>query len=771
VGLTGFSGLSVSGSPITSSGTLALSTTLSGILKGTGSAFTTATSGTDYAPATSGSSPLKGNGAGGFSAAAAADIYGLWSGTCSSSTFLRGDGSCQAPAGSGTVNSGTANYLAYYSSTGTAVSGTSAIPNGITATTQSAGDNSTKVATTAYVNGAITTALGVPQDIAAAASCTISSGINIAYTSASLTAARACTMPAASAYSAGTVVSVQDQAGGVTSTNTLSLARAGTDTINGSTSNLLAINTAYHSVACASNGSNAWTCDPLLIPNVMLANSSMTIAGTSVSLGGSITQDTITGLSSTGLVKRSGANTLATAVAADVYGLWSGTCSSSTYLRGDGSCQTPAGSGGTVTSVGVSAFTGITVSGSPVTGSGTIALSTTLSGILKGNGTGFTTATSGTDYAPATSGSVPLKGNGSGGFSSAVAADIYGLWSGTCSASTFLRGDGSCQTPAGSGGTVTSIATTSPITGGTITGSGTIACATCTTSAASLTAHGVVVGGGSQAEATIAVLSSDNVLLGSTGADPGGAALPSCTDTSGNHLNYNTSTHAFSCGTSSSGGSTAFSAITTATNTTATMTVGSGGTLTFTGSGTLAANYLNNVSVPAASVGDAIFGISVFNSGQWETLPNCADSSGNHMNYSTSSHAWTCGTTTSGVTASGNNTFTAGQAVTPTTLSISTATFTPTFATSNNFNITLVHASCPCTIANPTGVIAGQSGTLVINQSSSGSDTIGTWGSNYKFAGATAPTLSTGASAVDVFGWYAIDTTHIVIGAGLLNVH
>ena len=56
-----------------------------------------------------------------------------------------------------------------------------------------------------------------------------------------------------------------------------------------------------------------------------------------------------------------------------------------------------------------------------------------------------------------------------------------GLWSGSCSSSTYLRGDGACATPGGSG-TVTSVATPGPITGGTITGSGTIACATCVTS-------------------------------------------------------------------------------------------------------------------------------------------------------------------------------------------------------------------------------------------------------------------------------------------------
>jgi hypothetical protein len=39
----------------------------------------------------------------------------------------------------------------------------------------------------------------------------------------------------------------------------------------------------------------------------------------------------------------------------------------------------------------------------------------------------------------------------------AVAADVYALWSGTCSASTFLRGDGACATPAGGGSGLTSL--------------------------------------------------------------------------------------------------------------------------------------------------------------------------------------------------------------------------------------------------------------------------------------------------------------------------
>ncbi len=50
------------------------------------------------------------------------------------------------------------------------------------------------------------------------------------------------------------------------------------------------------------------------IANASLSNSSITIAGNSTALGGTVTQDQITGLSSTGLVKRTGSNALSVVV-------------------------------------------------------------------------------------------------------------------------------------------------------------------------------------------------------------------------------------------------------------------------------------------------------------------------------------------------------------------------------------------------------------------------------------------------------------------------
>lgn len=66
-------------------------------------------------------------------------------------------------------------------------------------------------------------------------------------------------------------------------------------------------------------------------------------------------------------------------------------------------------------------------------------------------------------------------------------------------------------------GTVTSIATTGPITGGTITTSGTIACATCVTSAAALTNLGAIVGAGLQASQASSQLTVAN--LGTAGTE------------------------------------------------------------------------------------------------------------------------------------------------------------------------------------------------------------------------------------------------------------
>lgn len=85
------------------------------------------------------------------------------------------------------------------------------------------------------------------------------------------------------------------------------------------------------------------------------------------------------------------------------------------------------------------------------------------------------------------------------------------------------------------------------------------------------------------------------------------------------------------------------------------------------------------------------------------------------------------------------------------------ATITPNFATANNFSVTLGGNR---TLANPSNLTAGQSGAIVITQDGTGSRTLA-FGSYWKFAGGTAPTLTTTASKVDVLVYYVESTTRI----------
>jgi hypothetical protein len=72
------------------------------------------------------------------------------------------------------------------------------------------------------------------------------------------------------------------------------------------------------------------------------------------------------------------------------------------------------------------------------------------------------------------------------------------------------------------------------------------------------------------------------------------------------------------------------------------------------------------------------------------------------------------------------------------------ATTTLDFTQGNNFSLTLTGS---ITLANPTGVTTGQSGLLLIQEDGTGGYTCA-WGTSWDFAGSTAPTLTTTASAL-----------------------
>ena len=174
-------------------------------------------------------------------------------------------------------------------------------------------------------------------------------------------------------------------------------------------------------------------------------------AGTTGFAPSSTTSGAVT-LSGTLNVANGGTGGTATPTAGTMaYG--NGTAYAFTAAGTSGQVLTSAGAGtptwttpttGTVTAVSVATANGLagTSSGGATPA---LTLSTTITGVLKGNGTAISAATSGTDYAPATSGTSILYGNGSGGFSNVTIGTGVAFAGGTLSAT-------------GSGGTVTSVA-------------------------------------------------------------------------------------------------------------------------------------------------------------------------------------------------------------------------------------------------------------------------------------------------------------------------
>ena len=90
----------------------------------------------------------------------------------------------------------------------------------------------------------------------------------------------------------------------------------------------------------------------------------------------------------------------------------------------------------------------------------------------------------------------------------------------------------------------------------------------------------------------------------------------------------------------------------------------------------------------------------------------------------------------------------------------SASTVTIDFSLSNHFSCTMAHN---ITFANPTTESVGQSGTIVLTQDGTGSRTA-SWGSQFLWAGGTAPTLTTTAAGVDRIDYFvaAADKIHCV---------
>lgn len=85
------------------------------------------------------------------------------------------------------------------------------------------------------------------------------------------------------------------------------------------------------------------------------------------------------------------------------------------------------------------------------------------------------------------------------------------------------------------------------------------------------------------------------------------------------------------------------------------------------------------------------------------------------------------------------------------------ATITPDFGANQNFTVTLGGNR---TLANPTNIVVGQTGSIFLVQDGTGSRTL-SFGTYYDFAGGTAPTISTTANAVDRIDYIVRTATSI----------
>ena len=106
-------------------------------------------------------------------------------------------------------------------------------------------------------------------------------------------------------------------------------------------------------------------------------------------------------------------------------------------------------------------------------------------------------------------------------------------------------------------------------------------------------------------------------------------------------------------------------------------------------------------------------------------------------------------------------TFTKAQRGSISAISIAASDTTKTldFDTANNFALTLANTSS-CTLANPSNLTAGQSGSIFVVQDSTGSRLL-TYGSQWDFAGGSAPVLSTAGDSIDRIDYIVRSTSSI----------
>lgn len=181
-------------------------------------------------------------------------LSGSTSGTTTLQSAAAASGTLTLPAATDTlVGRATTDTLTNKTLTSPTLGGTVTGPDGGTWT--SGGINGSVIGATTPEAVSATT-LSLARHAVANTNYTVAAGISIvAYTSISAT--RTVTLPAASSYAAGQQLLVLDESGSCSATLTITINSAGSDTINGVTSAVIA--GAYGALTLESNGSNAWT--------------------------------------------------------------------------------------------------------------------------------------------------------------------------------------------------------------------------------------------------------------------------------------------------------------------------------------------------------------------------------------------------------------------------------------------------------------------------------------------------------------------------------
>ena len=195
--------------------------------------------------------------------------------------------------------------------------------------------------------------------------------------------------------------------------------------------------------------------------------------------------------------------------------------------------QVSSSGGGTVTSVSVVSANGFAGTVANASSTPAITLTTSVTGVLKGNGTAISAATAGTDYLAPPSGTAILKANSGGALANAVAGTDYAP---ATSGTSILYGNGAggfSNVTIGSGLTFTT-GTLSASGGGTVSSvsftGGLISVATPTTTPALTvagTSGGIVYFSSASTWASSAVLTANALMIG------GGAGAAPTTTTTG----------------------------------------------------------------------------------------------------------------------------------------------------------------------------------------------------------------------------------------------